>query len=88
MRIRRSIFAALVAMCSIAHSGEPEMATVPDGKYVPLFRGEKDAKEIAVSAFQLDERPVTNGESLVFVRENPKWQRSQVKRLSSVTSGV
>ena len=81
MRIRRSIFAALVAMCSIAHSGEPEMATVPDGKYVPLFRGEKDAKEIAVSAFQLDERPVTNGESLVFVRENPKWQRSQVKRL-------
>ena len=81
MRIRRSIFAALVAMCSIAHGGEPEMATVPDGKYVPLFRGEKDAKEIAVPAFQLDVRPVTNGEFLVFVRENPKWKRSQVKRL-------
>ena len=57
------------------------MATLPDGKYRPLFRGEKDAKEIAIASFQLDERPVTNGEFLGFVRENPKWQRSQVKRL-------
>lgn len=74
-------FTALVAACLIAHGGEPGMATVPGGKYAPLFRGEKDAKEIAVTAFQLDERPVTNGEFLVFVRENPKWRRSLVKRL-------
>ena len=57
------------------------MATLPDGKYRPLFRGEKDAKELAIASFQLDERPVTNGEFLGFVRDNPKWQRSQVKRL-------
>ena len=57
------------------------MALVPAGKYTPLFRGEKDAKEIAVAPFLLDERPVTNGEFLAFVRENPRWQRSQVKRL-------
>ena len=68
-------------MCLFAHGGEPGMATLPDGKYRPLFRGEKDAKEIAIASFQLDERPVTNGEFLGFVRENPKWQRSQVKRL-------
>jgi formylglycine-generating enzyme required for sulfatase activity len=47
----------------------------------PAFRGEKDAKEVPVAAFQLDVRPVTNGEFLAFVRESPKWQRSQVKRL-------
>jgi formylglycine-generating enzyme required for sulfatase activity len=57
------------------------MAAIPEGNYRPLFRGEKDAKEIGVAAFQLDVRPVTNGEFLAFVRENPKWQRSQVKRL-------
>ena len=68
-------------MCLFAHGGEPGMATLPDGNYRPLFRGEKDAKEIAIASFQLDERPVTNGEFLGFVRENPKWQRSQVKRL-------
>lgn len=58
-----------------------EMAAIPSGTFRPLFRGEKDAKEIPVAAFQLDVRPVTNGEFLAFVREHPKWQRSQVKRL-------
>lgn len=60
---------------------EPDMASIPAAKYRPLFRGEKDAKEIAVAAFQFDRRAVTNGEFLEFVRANPKWQRSQVKRL-------
>jgi formylglycine-generating enzyme required for sulfatase activity len=58
-----------------------EMVQIPAGIYRPLFRGENDAKEIAVAAFHIDERPVTNGEFLAFVRENPKWRRSEVKRL-------
>ena len=70
----------LAAHCAAAVASE-EMARIPAGNYRPLFRGEKDAKEIAVAAFQLDARPVTNGEFLEFVRANPKWQRSQVKRL-------
>jgi len=57
------------------------MAMIPATQYSPLFRGEKDAKEIPVAAFQLDVMAVTNGEFLAFVRSNPKWQRSQVKRL-------
>ena len=75
------IAALFAAACLLARGGEPAMVNVPAGIYRPLFRGEKDAKEIAVAAFQLDVRPVTNGDFLVFVRENPKWQRSQVKRL-------
>lgn len=58
-----------------------QMALIPAAKYRPLFRGERDAKEIALAPFQLDRRPVTNGEFLEFVRANPKWRRSQVKRL-------
>ena len=66
---------------ALGAAGAAEMAAIPDSIYRPLFRGEKDAKEIAVPAFQLDARPVTNGEFVEFVRANPQWQRSQVKRL-------
>ena len=57
------------------------MALVPSGRYTPLFRAESDPKEIEVKAFLLDVLPVTNGDFLEFVRTNPKWRRSEVKRL-------
>jgi sulfatase modifying factor 1 len=59
----------------------PGMATIPAGIYRPLFSGERDAKEVSVKSFLLDVRPVTNGEFLEFVRANPRWRRSQAKRL-------
>lgn len=57
------------------------MTLVPAGRYTPLYRGERDPREIPVAAFWLDVLPVTNGDYLEFVRANPKWRRSQVKRL-------
>src|SRR5437867_3965753 len=65
-----------------ALSGKPTvgMALISDGAYRPLFRAENDPKEIPVSAFYLDVYPVTNGEFIEFVRANPRWRRSQVKR--------
>ena len=57
------------------------MALVPAGVYRPLFRGENDPKEIPVKSFYLDVYPVTNDDFLEFVRANPRWRRSQVKRL-------
>jgi len=80
MRLVPHLLATFLAICS-ARGTEPGMVTVPAAIYRPLFRGEKDAKEVPVAAFQLDARAVTNGEFLAFVRENPKWQRSRVKRL-------
>jgi len=59
----------------------PGMARVPSGRYAPLFRNEKDPKEITVRAFLLDVAPVTNADYLQFVEANPKWRRSKVKRL-------
>ena len=59
----------------------PGMALVPSGRYEPLFRSEKDPKEVTVEAFLLDVAPVTNAEYLEFVKANPKWKRSEVKRL-------
>lgn len=57
------------------------MARIPAGNYRPLFRAENDPKEVPVKAFYLDVLPVTNDDFLEFIRANPKWSRSQVKRL-------
>ena len=62
------------------------MVLIPAGTYVPLIRTIKDAAQINVAAFRLDERPVTNAEFLAFVTANPKWQRSQVSRLFADSS--
>ena len=84
MRLRRHIVLCLAALffaataCADTRDG---MVPIPAGVFRPLFRGEKDATELPVRAFSLATAPVTNGEFLDFVRANPKWQRSQVKRL-------
>ncbi len=57
------------------------MAAIPGGVFKPLFRSVTDASEIRLLPFLLDVCPVTNEEFLEFVRANPRWQRSAVKRL-------
>lgn len=57
------------------------MTLVPAGRYTPLFRAEKDPKDVPVPGFWLDVLPVTNGDYLEFVRAHPKWRRSQAKRI-------
>ena len=73
------MFWMISAACSAAVP--PGMALLPDGLYRPLFRSEKDAKELPVKSFVLDLHPVTNAEFLEFVRANPRWRRAEVKRL-------
>ncbi len=57
------------------------MVVIPAGQFTPLFRGEQEPKQIPVDSFLLDVLPVTNGDYLEFVRANPKWRRSTVRRL-------
>lgn len=57
------------------------MVRVPAGDHTPLFRAASDAKTIPVRSFYLDAKPVTNLEFLAFVRANPNWSRSQIKKL-------
>ena len=57
------------------------MVVISGGVFEPMFRSTADFKEIAVKPFHLDVLPVTNQEFLEFVRANPRWQRSNVKRL-------
>lgn len=57
------------------------MVVIPAGTYAPLIRTKDEPAQVPVAAFCLDERPVTNAEFLVFVRANPRWQRSRVSPL-------
>lgn len=55
-----------------------EMVLIPAGKYKPLLR--VDAEE-NVQKFYLDVYPVTNENFLEFVKANPKWSKSNVKKI-------
>jgi formylglycine-generating enzyme required for sulfatase activity len=58
------------------------MAVIPQGTYSPLY-ATKGAERVAVRGFALDRAPVTRGEFLEFVRRNPQWRRSAVKRTAA-----
>lgn len=82
----QSSLTALIVLVSAAGSGFGQtvsngQAVIPAGVYRPLFRAETDPREIPVQAFRLDVLPVTNGDFLEFLRANPRWQRSRVKRI-------
>ncbi len=73
---------AQTRLASVASNAAPAgMVKIPDGVFRPLFRGVTDLKEVPVRSFYLDALPVRNGDFLEFVRANPRWQRSQVKRI-------
>ncbi len=80
----RSILAALLALVAggaLRAGPPPGMVAIPAGTYVPLLRDQAGPAQVPVAAFYLDERPVTNGEFLAFVRANPTWRRSRVAPL-------
>lgn len=80
----KRIAAQICALCLMLVSMQAAPAgtvLIPAGNFTPLFRAETDPKVVPVAAFYLDIFPVTNVDFLEFVKANPKWQRSQVKRL-------
>jgi len=75
-----SLLAGMTVLCA-AEAPPRGMAEIPDGAHRPFFLAQNDPKEVPVKAFYLDMLPVTNGDFLEFVRANPRWRRSQAKRL-------
>jgi formylglycine-generating enzyme required for sulfatase activity len=67
---------ALTALLALAAGMKP----VPGGSYAPPYPA-SGGRAVEVAPFALDERPVTNGEYLAFVRAHPDWSRSRVAPL-------
>jgi formylglycine-generating enzyme len=61
------------------------MVLIPAGDFAPLIRSKDEPERVAVPAFWLDARPVTNAEFLEFVRAHPQWRRSAVSPLFADT---
>lgn len=86
MKIALSLLALLSGAFSTGsitqppRAAPPNMVLVAGGVYRPLFRDAGGAKQIAVKSFYLDATPVTVGDYLQFVKANPAWRRSRVKR--------
>ena len=81
------MLAAAAAMCAAATAAAAApvapagMAIIAAGEHRPLFVPPNEPQTVPVAQFALDKLPVTNGEFLDFVRDNPRWRRSAVRRL-------
>jgi len=56
------------------------MVLVKKGSYIPFY-GSADKKPVSVESFYMDTHPVTNQEFLKFLKENPGYVRSAIKRI-------
>lgn len=65
------------ASASASAPAERPMATVPAGRYTPLYS--PDTAAVGVESFLMDAFPVTRADFAAFVAANPQWRRSQVK---------
>lgn len=83
IRCAMGLLALGVSFAAVAETmgAESRMIRIPAGNYEPLLRGKNDLAIVPVAAFEIDERPVTNGDYLAFVEANPKWRRSRVSPL-------
>ncbi len=60
------------------YSQSESMVSIKGGEFIPLYGTKEPVK---VGDFQMDVYPVTNREFAEFVKKNPRWKRSQVKKL-------
>lgn len=56
------------------------MLKIDSGTY-ESFIGQDSGKIVKVQSFYLDDSPVTNGEFLEFLTQNPQWTKSKISRL-------
>lgn len=68
-------------LMGLAWSQPTELIRIPAGQYQPLYTISNRRTRVAVQTFYMDRCPVTNAQFLEFVRKNPSWRRSRVKRV-------
>lgn len=65
-------------------SATVKMVYITGGLYKPFYGS--DTVLVKVDPFVMDERPVTNNEFLQFVKFNPQWRKSRIKKIFSDTT--
>jgi formylglycine-generating enzyme required for sulfatase activity len=79
------LFFVLIISVVIARDGVKQtpkgMALISGGIYKPLYGTKNNSAGLKVAPFYIDKYLVTNEEFLRFVKENPQWRKSKVKKL-------
>jgi len=60
----------------ISYGQKENMALIKGGVYTPLYG--TDSTPVRVENFKIDVYPVTNAEYVQFLKDNPKWRKSNV----------
>lgn len=67
-------------MCQCLMFGQTEdMALIEGSRYIPLYG--RDSTVVEVKDFKMDKYPVTVEDFELFVKENPKWRKSNAIKL-------
>lgn len=74
----RLVVGVALLMQAMAYGQSESMVKVKGGEFLPLYGAEG---KISVNDFYMDVYPVTNAQFLEFVMKNPRWKKSQVKKL-------
>jgi len=74
---KKNIIISFIWAVAASASAQIDMAEIKEGSYTPLYG--RDDTQVKVDAFLLDTHPVSVAEYLEFLKENPKWRKSQVK---------
>lgn len=69
----------VVAVLFFNSIGAAEEVLIPAGEFKMPAKLNKSSLKVA--SFYMDSHPVTNAQYLEFVRKNPQWRKSQVKKL-------
>ena len=76
--IQRLTICLILLFCLTAHC-QSKMVLIKGGTYTPLYG--RDSLKVTVSDFKMDVYPVTNKLFLEFIKKNPQWKRSVIKKL-------
>ncbi len=79
MIFRQLMFFGVLFFSLLSYGQKGQMTLIKEGVYIPLYG--TDSGEVEVSSFYLDTYPVTNAEYITFLKENPKWRKSNVVTL-------
>ena len=81
LRLTVVLIIAIANFGSFSQKGnETGMVKISGGNYLPLYKSEGHSIQKIIS-FYMDVFAITNSEYLEFVKANPKWRRSKVKRI-------
>lgn len=68
----------LLLTCSSALAGD--VASLPGGRFAPLFGLDVGQEAFTVRAFRLDVRPVSRADFAAFLDEQPRWRKAKAPK--------